>query len=76
MGDQCAHGGAITLGCPTVMIGETGSGSLGRLSAMPIPVLEGISKKMPPEKARTLSQIIALKSAAEDGTPFCEVCGK
>jgi hypothetical protein len=27
MGDQCIHGGAITLGCPTVMIGETGSGS-------------------------------------------------
>jgi uncharacterized Zn-binding protein involved in type VI secretion len=27
MGDQCAHGGAIVLGCPTVLIGETSSGS-------------------------------------------------
>jgi uncharacterized Zn-binding protein involved in type VI secretion len=26
MGDQTAHGGVIVLGCPTVMIGETGSG--------------------------------------------------
>src|SRR4029077_20708812 len=29
MGDQCAHGGAIILGCPTVLIGETSSGSGG-----------------------------------------------
>lgn len=27
MGDQTAHGGAIVLGCPTVMIGDAGSGS-------------------------------------------------
>ena len=27
MGDQCAHGGAIVLGCPTVLIGETSPGS-------------------------------------------------
>jgi|ERR1700722_18388371 uncharacterized Zn-binding protein involved in type VI secretion len=26
MGDQTAHGGVIVLGCPTVMIGESGSG--------------------------------------------------
>jgi uncharacterized Zn-binding protein involved in type VI secretion len=28
MGDQCAHGGAIVVGCPTVLIGETSSGSV------------------------------------------------
>jgi len=33
MGDQCAHGGAIVLGCPTVLIGETSSGSGGPGSA-------------------------------------------
>jgi uncharacterized Zn-binding protein involved in type VI secretion len=26
MGDQTAHGGMIVMGCPTVMIGESGSG--------------------------------------------------
>ena len=26
MGDQCAHGGAIILGCPTVLIGDAGGG--------------------------------------------------
>jgi hypothetical protein len=31
MGDQCAHGGTITLGCPTVLVGETGAGSPGAL---------------------------------------------
>jgi uncharacterized Zn-binding protein involved in type VI secretion len=25
MGDQCIHGGAIMMGCPTVLIGETGT---------------------------------------------------
>ncbi|WP_371863462.1 PAAR domain-containing protein [Adhaeribacter aerolatus] len=29
MGDQCVHGGAITIGFPTVLIGETSAGSAG-----------------------------------------------
>jgi|GEM_PF-755127 len=29
LGDQTAHGGVIVVGCPTVLIGETGSGSGG-----------------------------------------------
>ncbi|HEX9513136.1 MAG TPA: PAAR domain-containing protein [Puia sp.] len=29
MGDQCAHGGAIILGCPTVLIGEASPGAAG-----------------------------------------------
>lgn len=29
MGDQCVHGGAITIGCPTVLIGETGGAGGG-----------------------------------------------
>ncbi len=27
LGDQTAHGGVIVIGCPTVIIGDTGSGS-------------------------------------------------
>ena len=33
MGDQCVHGGAITVGCPTVLIGETGGGGGGGSAA-------------------------------------------
>lgn len=29
MGDMTVHGGSIVLGCPTVMIGETGGGGAG-----------------------------------------------
>jgi hypothetical protein len=29
MGDQCVHGGAIVVGCPTVLIGEAGGGGAG-----------------------------------------------
>lgn len=29
LGDQTAHGGVIVMGCPTVLIGESGSGGFG-----------------------------------------------
>ena len=29
MGDMCAHGGTIVMGCPTVLIGDSGSGGGG-----------------------------------------------
>jgi hypothetical protein len=29
LGDQTAHGGVIVFGCPTVMIGDSGSGAAG-----------------------------------------------
>jgi uncharacterized Zn-binding protein involved in type VI secretion len=34
MGDATVHGGTITLGLPTVMIGETGQGSTLRMAAL------------------------------------------
>lgn len=33
IGDSTAHGGVIVVGCPTVIIGETGQGSVLRLAA-------------------------------------------
>lgn len=59
MGDQCAHGGAIVVGCPTVLIGEVSPGSV----SVPDMVLAMFS-----------SQGKALVQAAQNGTPFCEVC--
>ena len=44
LGDMTVHGGIITQGFPTVMIGDVGQGS-------------------------------SLQSAAENGTPFCDICG-
>jgi uncharacterized Zn-binding protein involved in type VI secretion len=90
MGDQCAHGGSITLGCPTVLIGETGSGGsaagdavvAGGLSGMPKKALENVKKDAPPQLDATLTQALALKNAAEAGTALvhnpqtCPICAK
>jgi uncharacterized Zn-binding protein involved in type VI secretion len=76
MGDQCAHGGAITLGCPTVLIGEASGGGGGGFSNMPVSVLLNILKDMPSNMQQKMSQVIAMKVAAQNGTPFCEKCAQ
>ena len=77
MGDTCVHGGAITVGCPTVLIGETGRGGSGGLGSMPIAALVNImNSTTSKEVAKKVAQIVALKEAAMNGTPFCEKCGK
>jgi uncharacterized Zn-binding protein involved in type VI secretion len=74
MGDPTAHGGTIVLGCPTVLIGETSSGGAGGISAIPISVLQNVMNNVPAKEAQKIAQVIALKDAAADGTPFCEPC--
>jgi hypothetical protein len=94
MGDQCAHGGTIVLGCPTVLIGEVSPGGAGGggagggmsaansggLAAMPAPVIENVMKDANPEVAEMMTQVLALKEAAEHGTALvhnpdtCEIC--
>ena len=82
MGDQCAHGGKITIGCPTVLIGETGGGGGGGsgggggggLAAMPLPVLKQLLETVEGELAQVVAQIIALLEAAEHGVPLIEKC--
>jgi uncharacterized Zn-binding protein involved in type VI secretion len=68
MGDSCAHGGAITVGCPTVLIGEAAGGAAGGLSAMPINVLIDLKSKVKGALKATIQQIIAHKQAAESRT--------
>ena len=79
MGDSCAHGGMITVGCPTVLIGEVmgggGGGAGGGLGAMPIEALVNVMNSAPPKLAQKIAQVVALKEAAKNGTPFCEKCG-
>jgi uncharacterized Zn-binding protein involved in type VI secretion len=80
MGDQCAHGGSITIGCPTVMIGETASSSVGGLANMPLNVLKEQMKNMPPKQVIVMTQIVSMKLSAQNGTAIvhksagCSVC--
>lgn len=65
--DMTVHGGLITKGLPTVLIGDRGGGGAGDgsgalSSAAAMPCVE--------------AQAAALKKASETGTPFCERCHK
>ena len=80
MGDQTAHGGVISLGFPTVLIGETGGGGGG--SAMNLAAakqLEQAIQKVPKalrSQLALMQQKVTLLKAAADGVPFCEECAK
>jgi uncharacterized Zn-binding protein involved in type VI secretion len=68
MGDPTAHGGVITLGCPTVLIGDVGGGGGGGGAAADDLLSSGAAMTSPVRQAQTLV------AAARDGTPFCERC--
>ena len=92
MGDPTAHGGSIVLGFPTVMIGETSSGSAGGSSSagstnsaatetssqMIAKILSNMNSK---DRVRAI-QIVIMKEAAFNGAPFahnpktCPICSK
>jgi len=68
MGDPTAHGGIISVGCPTVLIGETCPGGGAAPPSVPeISKLSAVTKQV-------LNQSMALKNAAKEGKPFCEIC--
>lgn len=76
MGDMCAHGGMITLGCPTVLIGEimpspVVPGVFVASSPVVLKALDEIKAITPPGKASAVAaQSIAMVKAAELGTPL------
>lgn len=74
MGDMTAHGGTISVGCPTVLIGEVAAGSPP--SPLVASMINATLSEMDPGDAATVAQIITLKEAAADGVPFCEECAK
>jgi L-aminopeptidase/D-esterase-like protein len=67
MGDQCAHGGAIVLGCPTVLIGEV---SPAVVNPLVMDILDGID----PAILKIIAQILAMIEAAMNGLPLIEPC--
>ena len=85
MGDNTAHGGVITMGCPTVLIGDFGMGSLS--PSMPEMVSVNVVRDMtaaspvtsriklnPKMVEGAMAQIQAAISAAQSGSPFMEKC--
>ncbi|WP_409013393.1 PAAR domain-containing protein [Dyadobacter sp. CY351] len=72
MGDMCAHGGAIVVGLPTVLIGETFAGSAA--AGAPPEALAAVLKNAPGNIIRAVNQAVTMKKAANNGAPFCEKC--
>ena len=69
MGDPTSHGGIITVGFPTVLIGDiAGGGGAGGASPFDATLASGAAMSAPLTQARTLV------AAAKNGTPFCERC--
>jgi|GEM_PF-198477 len=59
MGDNTAHGGVITIGFPTVLIGDFGVGGMAAVVALPPIVLAELTSGMSAPMARTMKQAIA-----------------
>ena len=75
--DSTAHGGVITTGCPTVLIGASsssggGAGGGGSGGGAGTGFDELLSTA--PALAAPLAQARALVQAAKSGIPFCERC--
>ncbi|MET0181000.1 MAG: PAAR domain-containing protein [Novosphingobium sp.] len=70
LGDPTVHGGVITFGLPTVLIGEAGSATVAPAgaSSVDVPLASEGKGAAPGAMAR------AMIAAAQDGTPFCEQC--
>jgi uncharacterized Zn-binding protein involved in type VI secretion len=83
LGDMTSHGGLITLGCPTVLIGDAAGGggsSTGMSASIHKFAKAEITSKLSGVEHATSSQIAAMKKAAKEGSPLvhnsvdCPVC--
>jgi uncharacterized Zn-binding protein involved in type VI secretion len=92
IGDQTAHGGVVTVGCPTVIIGDSGSGGGGggggpaSGSGTGVPLLDvfrgpGMNTDLATAFVLAGPVANAFTSAAESGSALvckgpCEACGE
>jgi uncharacterized Zn-binding protein involved in type VI secretion len=78
MGDMTAHGGSIVIGCPTVLIGEISPGTV--VTQPVITILEQFVSADGGEHqlaaAKIAEQTLTMQQAADNGRPFCAICGK
>lgn len=76
MGDSCGHGGTITVGFPSVLIGDAGGG----LESMSINALKSVLNNSSSPITEKVELIIMMKQAAEHGIPLvhnpsnCKIC--
>jgi uncharacterized Zn-binding protein involved in type VI secretion len=59
--DPCAHGGMISVGCPTVIVGDSGSGSGGSGGGFGLGTLGNIEAPVTP------AQAVAIAAALKEG---------
>jgi len=77
MGDPTVHGGMISVGCPTVLIGETagGGGGGGAVGQFTIAKQATEAKINAPKKLKAgISLTARFKEASKNGNPFVDVC--
>jgi uncharacterized Zn-binding protein involved in type VI secretion len=72
MGDMTMHGGTITIGCPTVLIGESMPGGDSQVAEN---AFSKALSEMPEEAAAKAAQVVTLKNASKKGSIFTEICG-
>jgi uncharacterized Zn-binding protein involved in type VI secretion len=78
MGDSCTHGGMISIGCPTVLIGET----MGGMAGVPLPALIQMANTMAGKLQIGIKQIVDMKQAAQNGDVLvhnastCSICAQ
>lgn len=78
LGDPTVHGGVIVVGCPTVLIGEAGTGTPGMLGANVAGVIKAMQSNGPAETAFAVvqnvpKQLKALADASVSGAPLCPI---
>lgn len=75
MGDMTAHGGVITVGCPTVLIGDVSTAfpPLVKLDTGSYSVVKEMVNNM---EGEVRAQNQTMINAAVDGKVWCEKCGK
>lgn len=66
LGDMTMHGGVITSGCTTVLIGDAGGASL--------PELFNLLDQLSEATVKPVQQMMALAQAAKGGSLGCESC--
>ncbi len=80
VGDTTVHGGSITVGCPTVLIGETGGGGGGGGKAPAPPEFKQSVKtqlnQVNDKWKASASQSMRFIAAAGSGAPLVEKCNK
>ncbi|WP_332368998.1 PAAR domain-containing protein [Spirosoma telluris] len=73
MGDNTAHGGVISIGCPTVLIGDFGMGMAGMVEMilnMTDLTIAKFMNSVPTERAKAFAKAVGPVQAAQAGLAF------